>query len=47
MMEMPWVLVTLMIFLLLVSGGVYVGIRVLGSRHVQSDHPTKDSGSRP
>jgi len=43
MMQMPWVVVTLMIFLLLVAGGVYVTIRVRGSRAVEGDHPTSKS----
>jgi len=39
MMHMPWVLVTLMAFLILVGGGLYVTVRVIGARTVHDDHP--------
>ena len=47
MMHMPWVIVTLTIFLLFVAGGVYMTIRVRGAREVNGDHPTRKSVSRP
>ncbi len=39
MMHMPWVLVTLMVFLVLVVSGSLVAVRVLAWRQVNHDHP--------
>ena len=39
MMHMPWVLVTLMAFLILVAGGAFVAFRILGARQSNTDHP--------
>ncbi len=39
MMHMPWVLVVLIFFLVLVVGGVFVAVRVMGSATVKRDHP--------
>jgi hypothetical protein len=47
MMHMPWVIVTLTIFLLFVAGGVYTTIRVRGAHEVNGDHPTNERVSRP
>jgi hypothetical protein len=39
MMHMPWILVTLIIFLLLVAGAAFVTIRVMAGRATDDDHP--------
>ncbi len=39
MMHMPWVLVVMMAFLLLVGTAVFVAVRVHGGRAVDADHP--------
>jgi len=39
MMHMPWVLATLMAFLILVAGGAFVAFRIFGARASESDHP--------
>ena len=39
MMHMPWVLVLLIVFLVLVVGGILVAVRVMGSATDKRDHP--------
>ena len=39
MMHMPWVLVALMAFLLIVAGGVFLAIRTMAARDDNRDHP--------
>lgn len=39
MMHMPWVLVTLMVFLILLVGGAFVAVRSMAARSDQRDHP--------
>ncbi len=43
MMHMPWVLVTIMAFILIVGGGVFLAIRLMGARSVEQDHPAPGS----
>lgn len=38
-MHSPVVLVLLMVFLILVVGGVFLGVRMFGARQVKDDHP--------
>ncbi len=39
MMHMPWVLVTLMAFLVLVAGGAFLAVRTLAANSDKQDHP--------
>ncbi len=39
MMHMPWVLVTLMVFLVLVAGGAFLAVRMLAANGSKEDHP--------
>ena len=39
MMHMPWVLVVLMVFLVLVTLGSLVAVRLLGGKQADHDHP--------
>lgn len=41
MMHMPWVLVTLILFLVLLVGAGLIAVRVLGARTVKHDHPRR------
>lgn len=41
MMHMPWVVAMLMLFFILVAGGVYVTARAIGAHQVDEDHPAK------
>ncbi len=47
MMHMTWVIVTLVVFLLVAAGGVYITVRTIGARMVRDDHPTKSDHSHP
>lgn len=38
-MHMPWVLVTLMAFLILAAGGAFVAVRMLAASQTKHDHP--------
>jgi len=42
MMHMPWVLVVIMAFILVVGGGVFLAVRVMGARSVDQDHPAPE-----
>ena len=39
MMHMPWVIVTLIVFLVIIGGGAFIAVRMLGAKAVSSDHP--------
>jgi len=39
MMHMPWVLVVLMVFLVLVTLGSLVAVRLVGGKQFDHDHP--------
>jgi len=47
MMHMPWVLVILVVFLLLVAGGLYVGVRAAGGRATGEDSRRKNVDGPP
>ena len=38
MMHMPWVLVTLMVFLVLVAGGAFLAVRMLAASSEKDEH---------
>ncbi len=38
MMHMPWVVITLIVFLVVVGGGAFLAVRMLGARAVRGDH---------
>ncbi|MGA9747419.1 MAG: hypothetical protein WBQ50_08195 [Nocardioides sp.] len=41
MMHMPWVIVTLILFLVVVGGGAFIAVRMLGAKAVEGDHPRR------
>ena len=47
LMHMPWVLVILVVFLLLVAGGLYVGVRAAGGRATGGDSRRKNVDGPP
>lgn len=39
-MSSPWLMISLMTFLLVAAAGAYLAVRLLGARAVDSDHPS-------
>lgn len=39
MMHMPWVVVLLIVFIILMGGGVFLAVRLMGAGAVKRDHP--------
>ena len=39
MMHMPWVVFVLIAFIVVVGGGAFLAMRVMGARSTRNDHP--------